>query len=112
MPFHAQVPRAVPRGRAERDHLLPGLALCLAGRGLLRGWGDAPRLLPLPSRSMAACEHGGDAKSKCFGEVEQWGHTRLWVAVMGQNFGVFWVILMSFCALEMGLLAACCGCEG
>lgn len=74
--------------------------------------GDAPWFLPLPNHSMAACGYGGDAKSKCFDEVERWGHSGLCVAVMGQNFGVFWGILMSFCALEMGFPAACCGCEG
>lgn len=112
MPFHAQSPRAVPCGRVKRDHLLPALALCLAGRRLLGGWGDTPQLLSLPNWNMAVCGHGGDAKSKCSGEVEQWGHARLWVAVMGQNFGVFEGILMSFCALEMVFPAACCGCEG
>lgn len=109
MPFHAQLPRAVPSGRAERDHLLPALALHLVARRHLGGWGDAPWFLPLPKQSTAACGYGREAKSKCFGEAERWGRARLWVAVMGQNFGVFWGILMSFCALEMGFPAACCG---
>lgn len=74
--------------------------------------GMPPGSCPFPTGAWLLVDVGEMSNPKCFGEVEQWGHTRLWVAVMGQNFGVFWVILMSFCALEMGLPAACCGCEG